>query len=524
MHKWPSIVTPAILTQGLFLAYALATTHHFTEDSVTYVREALVGGASSFHPHHLLYHGVMALVVRALAFGPADVESSMRAMQWANICFSTAAVLVFYQVCRTLGASLGAAAAFALLFGLASGFFEFSSQVEVYNITCLFLCVAALGMADSTARPGRRLLVGAGYYFAMCFHQVAVFLGVAIWIDEWGRGTGRARWAGLLRSLGLPLGAIGASYTGVGLALGHRTPAALWEWITRYAQAPFWGLGRLNAATVRELTVGIGKALVDVTHLPKWILAAAVLALGAFVGLRWPVRPRTKARQRFMLALLAWLMAYGLFMAWWTPGNVEAWIAATVPAFSILASLATGAEAARLPAVRRVAGWVALGACLTLMVATDIQAYRRDRAPNLAREAALQALAVVRPGDILLTVDTFKGAYFKLYLTGSGASIEAVNHGIALEAAAQAETAQFTPAVVAQIATRCRAARARGARCYVDAWVQRGAIPRFRYMKDLEPQQFKAILQDTFTLRPVTASATALVYEIAEIQAPPGPR
>jgi hypothetical protein len=516
MGNWSTKAAPVALALGLALAYTIATTHHVSEDSIKYVRDALAGGSSLFHPHHLFY-GVMAVVARAAGAGPEDVDGSLRAMQGANIFISVMAVLLFYRVCRQLGAATGGALALAGLFGLASAFFEFSSQVEVYNVTAAFMLLAALGLADRTESPGRRWLVAVGYFFAMGFHQVAVFLGVAIGIDAWGRGRGRARWTALLYSLALPLAAMGVCYVLVAVRLGHRTPDAFWRWLTAYAHLPFWGLGRPNAATLRELVVGTGKALADVTHLPKWILATAAGGLGAFAALHapaWPAEPR----RRFMLAMLAWLLAYGLFMAWWDAGNVESWIVATVPGFLLLAALSASPAAARLPVWRRRLAWGGLAACLAVVVATDVLAVRRDRVANLPQAAAQQLLPVARAGDLVLTVDTEKGAYFDLYLVGRGVTVEAIDLDLALEASRAG--GPFTPAVVERLAERWRSASSRGARCFVDAWIVRGEISPTRYMLQIDAAQFRALFEQTFALQPLPGREPPLVYEIRGLQAP----
>jgi hypothetical protein len=511
-------VAPTLLSATYGTTCLLALAHHLTEDSTKYVKDALVGGPELFHPHHLFYSGVMALAARLAGAGWDDLERSFRVMQVVNVATSTAAVVVFYRICRQIGAGRGAGLLFTLLFGLASAFFQFTSQVEVYNATTLFLCLAVLGMAMPEDHPHRRLLVGAGYFFAMGFHQVGVFLGVAILIDEALRPTGGRRGWRMAWSVVPPLAAIGACYAGVGLWLGHRTPGAFWNWLTMYAHLDTWGKGGWNAVTLYHLAVGAGKAVVDTTHLPNGIavLVASGLAIAAVVHL--PTVPRSGSRLRLLIALLGWLVSYGFFMAWWDAANVEAWIVASVPLFLILALLGMEDSANALPVWRRRVAWGSLATCLGLIVFADITYLRYDRRPDRVKQAALLFRRETSPGDLVIALDTQKAAYYELYLYGRDVKVEALGLEIAKDAAKDSGPTTFTQAIVSELIRRVQTVQARNGRCFVDPWIESGEIDPILHLRDIDPREFARRFDRTFLLQPLAPGAQATAYAIGGVR------
>jgi hypothetical protein len=108
-------------------------------------------------------------------------------------------------------------------------------------------------------------------------------------------------------------------------------------------------------------------------------------------------------------ALLAWLLVYGAFFAWWEPDNVEFWIASLPPLLLLLAW-----RVANLPGNWR-AFVVAGVACAMLVVNYDAITRRGDAANDLQRVVARELAARTTPADLLIIPDGLLELYLPHY-------------------------------------------------------------------------------------------------------------
>lgn len=512
-----STIVPVGLGVLLACIYGATLTNHLTGDSIQYAHAVLVGADRLLHPHHLFYHGLMALGVAAFGSRGADIEHDLGVMEAFNALISVAGVLVFYAICRRLGQGRPRAGLFALLFGLSSAYFAFSSQVEVYNITCLCLGLAILGLVPPLG--GRqRVLVAVGYFLAMGFHQMAIFFAPAILGAEWAAGRGRDFWRRIAVSLGAPLVAIAACYVIAGLALGFRDPRQLYRWLTLYQHLGFWGQGSLSVQTLRAFAAGAGKTLLDVTYEPEWMLALVGVCLLVYCGLHRDALSRPGPHRRLLVVLLLWLVPFAVFLTWWHADNVESWIVAGLGFFVMLAALQRGSAVHQRRTTDAVANGL-LAVCLALMVFECVRIQARNLQPNASREAALALRAVVRDGDHVLALNAKETAYYEVYTLGRGVHIESILE-VAAEAVERSDPGTFTDVLVDRCAQRAAVSRSSGGRYLLDAPLRHGNIDTIRHMRSFDRARFETLLAERFVLTPVPDAGRAVAYEITATRNP----
>jgi hypothetical protein len=282
---------------------------------------------------------------------------------------------------------------------------------------------------------------------------------------------------------------------------------------------PYWGHGRLDVETLRAVAIGAGKALVDVSHLQNWMILPPMLGLGTFVVLHGRSGVRSRHGGTLLLACICWFTGLGMFMSWWNAGNLESWIVAWVPLLLSVAIVETESARSMQPWQKRLA-WAGAFVCLGFMVSADLAALRQDRRPHWAREAALTLQDLAGDGDLVIAVDTEKGAYYDLYLHGRGIRVEPINLGLALEASRLEGASSFTGSLVRCIREHVLQVQAGGGSAFVDRWVMQGAISPVRNLRDIDLVEFERLMQQNFAMRPVGGTGRHLIFEIEPVQHP----
>jgi len=265
-------------------------------------------------------------------------------------------------------------------------FWYYSSEVEVYVFSALFLIVTfyTLLRYRNSGTPASYLVPSLFFCLAVLFHQTNVLFLPVLLTAFFLRPEHRVK--GIIRALFLITVLVGGAYLYVGFIVrGERTAAGFRHWLMGHAGRTDMGWGRVeNMYDVKKLAVGVGRTFVGghfvfktpllrdrvkdalqyksleeeeylVRHLPEW-LATVLLILSALVGLvllflvvNLFARMKIVAREYRYPALLGvvWLVPYCLFFSWWEPENVEFWIAPLLPfwmfmAFSLGAVLRSG--------------------------------------------------------------------------------------------------------------------------------------------------------------------------------------
>lgn len=514
---------PGVLLFAIFtVIYFVFRTNHLTEDSVGYAYRAVTSTGRTFHPHHLLYNALLKIVLFVLGERPGELERQLLILQSLNIIVSSLAVAVLYAIARVLGASLAVAIAFAAIFGLSDAFFRYSSQIEVYNITSLFLALAVLGLV--LPRNDRRSdwLVGSGFFAGMCFHQTALFFGAAIAAGELLSFREASLGGRLTRRLVLPLFAIGAAYMLVGVHHGRIGIGPVLHWMTTYAHSGYWGHGDLSLQNAGDAVVTFFRTFSDFgggSIVPSIGFAAAILAL---LGSRFLARAvSTRPRWRLITAMVTWIAFQAAFNMWWLSTNPEFWIVTTLPALVILMAVVCRANDPRVSSRnetreprRQAVTITALVVCLVSLIVPMPEHAEKNREPNLLREAGLVCKNIVRDGDHVFAVSSAQLSYYRLFTNRERVTVEHINGQIAREAVDRSTPETFTQALFDLFRERVREVRQSGGKCYIDAWVERGELSTIRNMVHVDPRAFHAALHSAFVLTPIYGNRTDPFFEV----------
>jgi hypothetical protein len=458
------LLLPAALL-GLLVIYGAGFSHHLTYDSLSYALEALEPSKLFFNPHHLLYNPVLWSVLSLAGIRPDGAPTDLTTLQAFNILVSLLAVATFYGVCRALRLAVGPALVVSVLFGMSRTFRTYSSQIEVYNLTALFLLLALLGLVQPPSSRLRWVLTPLAFFLSMCFHQTALFFAAAILVWElMTAGDGRLI-PRLLCNLVLPGAAIGLLYLVVAEHLGYHGLDGISYWMTLYAHTDLglWGKGDGSLHNLEQATVGL-----LTTFAPPRIVPFVGGLLIVYVVARVVEAPRRLLlHRRFFLAMIAWLVPAAVFTTWWTPWNNEFWLCPTIPIMMIAAGLGPGDDErdGTLPRSARVAHLALAGALLGMLAAAALFTFANRQPDSMRRDAAL-APSVAKPGDLILTGRMTAGLYYQIYLAGRRIDVLTVEDLASPDILLQCRPA---PICVADLLARsARATAARSGRVLVD--------------------------------------------------------
>ncbi len=349
-----------------------------------------------------------------------------------------------------------AALAAALLLGSSYAFWYYAVEVEVYTIAALFLigCLWLLLRLLRAPSPSLAAALGGMQALAVLFHQTNLLLCVpALLALLLARGAGadswRARGRLLLAYIGVLALLVGGCYLLVGVGVGG---AASWRellhWMTSYAHTGWWG-GPLTAATWGNLAQGLGDTLAQPGGTAAGLLLVGLLLARAHQV--WRGYPHE------VLVLLAWLLVYGGFFAWWEADNIEFWIAALPPALLLLA-LALANTPRWHTGV-----WLALAVAASMAALNaDAIVRRGDAARDTHREVMRMLARQSNPADLLLVSDGLQELYLPYYA--------ARDYAWSLNTALSERDGDW-PQACADVQAAIDAALARGAGVVVSAYV-----------------------------------------------------
>ena len=159
----------------------------------------------------------------------------------------------------------------------------YSSQIEVYNLTALFLLSALLGLVRPRRAGGARLLTPVRLFLAMCFHQTALFFGAAILAWELTDAMAIGRWPQAARNLVLPGAAIGLALprdrraSGLSRARRHQ----LLDDALRPLRLGLWGKGDVSLHTLVAAAIGLAS-----TFAPLRLAPVVALLLIIYIAAR----------------------------------------------------------------------------------------------------------------------------------------------------------------------------------------------------------------------------------------------
>ncbi len=393
----------AVLGLAACVVFILTRTRDVGGDGTVFalaVERVLEGHRPSwqfFHPHHVLYNPLAAVITGVLRYAGLQVL----ALDGGAILSALAGAAVvggLVVVLRQRGVGETTALLAAVGAGVSAGLWGFSTQMEVYTLEAL---AALVWLATVSRAQPKTLAVAGSVTFAILAHIAAGLLAVATAIRFWRRPV-RA-----LRAVGVGLAVAGLVITGAliagspGLSLSQRLERIVPASGASYLAAPSV---RGAAHAVAALGAWRWYETVKIFHRP-WprILTVSGGACALILLALVLVGAVGSVRRRARLGIMA-LLGCGVFIPlWlvWDTGNVEHTVVA-VPFLAVLAALGAQQLPARWGTV--LLGVAVVGLGVTNAVGSAIPQSRARNSRVWVEAAFIRAHTA--PGAVLLTTGT----------------------------------------------------------------------------------------------------------------------
>jgi hypothetical protein len=187
---------------------------------------------------------------------------------------------------------------------------------------------------------------------------------------------------------------------------GQSTPEAFMRWVNSYGNLGTWGGFRSD--TPANLVSGLSAALGHNYWLGRLLLLALVLTV-AILSAR-----AVRRVGPFAWALLAWVVTYLLFFAWWQPEVLKFWVLA-LPAACLLILVSTPWES--LSRVKRATSLAAGALVVLLLFATNAPEIwaKRDPMSDPARRVSDTLSRLTGPEDLIVLQASAAEHYLPFY-------------------------------------------------------------------------------------------------------------
>lgn len=395
---------PAGIALALGVLYYLAGPDQQTEDANRYLF-SIETGWRLWDPHHLLYCPAMRLVFLA-ADGVGAVSRAYNVARLANALVAGAGPVLLAMVALAAGARRTVAWGAAAVLALAPAWVRYSTVVETYHAPIAIMLAGLLVWLRARERDGAGWWLGAGAAFGLAglFHQSAALSGLALavatLIGNGGSPRERLRRTALVCAGGG--GVALAGFAAAGAALGHRTPAALLDWMRGLqGTSSIWGRWEHFAPSeMKRHAEAIGDAWLPFGRSALAGIALAVAGVAALVAARRTSLP--------VFAVIA-AFAHAVFNVWWAPWE---WEFVLLPGAWTLLAMAIAFDGA-LARVGEERARVAAGIAALLIIVAGGATWRqqalahRDRlaSRSVAVAFALEAVRASAGEDALLVAD-----------------------------------------------------------------------------------------------------------------------
>ncbi len=376
-----------------------------------------------YHPHHLIYvplnrqlhHWAKAI------FGIEDV---VLVAQMHNTFFGALGVALLYLLARNLQAPKWMAALGAACLLFSSGWWSFSTQIEVYvpATTCLLLLIADVQLRPARAFGWTRgILQALLLALAVLFHQTSVLfcLPLALWFWQ---SAGRKGIVHAVFVIGLAGLLSAGAYAWAIVQMGNPlTPDGISYFVFQYAamDQPGWGdWHHFGPVGLFELLRSQVSMLFRQWYASRafWVILFLLILVGIIGGnlrAQFKSRGQTPAQdpQRALRGLLlTWVGVSFLFFWWWLPQEVEFFIGTNTPLFllALMGSL-------RFMQARPTQAWRkwAMPGLTALVIGTNVgNVWTAHFEPNdMALDAA--ALDAAAPDDCAILTDSGTEQYIQ---------------------------------------------------------------------------------------------------------------
>lgn len=321
-----------------FILLFLLRSQDYSLDSLHYANQ-IESGTDMYHPHHLLFSPSVRLLLLFLQLFAANATAILAA-QLFNGLAGAFSVWLLFKILIKLGANLRQAALLSIAFLFSYGIWKFSSMVEVYLPSLVFLEALFLLIISAESRVlslPKMFLGGAFLAFSVLFHQSNILICIPLVFLGWSMG-GRKNllpMAGLLFTGGLltlSFYLFGMSQSGYGISLEafrefslkYELQNAQWGTFANFSPKGINQVFQSQTATV--FLPRLGKLAVFELLTAGWI---------GFVSISgWMKSRRANSAEKAVIrSLLLFLAIYYLFFLWWLPGELEFFIVTLFPLF-----------------------------------------------------------------------------------------------------------------------------------------------------------------------------------------------
>ena len=420
----PQCVLVAVTAAGLYWA---TFTNAITQDSISYAASAIKGGLADWlHPHHILYDALLACIARVTGATEQNLQS-LRVLQGLNLLLSASAAGVFFGVVRRLSGGRRSDYLLAALFVLSNGFWLYSSQIEVYNVSVLCILGTLLALVSEEQTGSQSWIAPViTSTLALTFHQTSIFFTIALAMYGAFAYRNRERNYFLLRYTVVPLAIVGLLYVAAAwYVVGSPSPGTVWEYMTTYAHVGQWG--RVEGKNFLKSLFGFVNSFLAIDQIRDGgltlSLGVGMIVFGLGAGaLLYSFRLRAIDRyrtRRYLGILIPWFVLHAVFVWWWYASNIEFWIA-MIPCVLLTYASALGARLAESRGFRSLT--MAGLACIVIaQTITNLGPIWRDRSEPSARvQTAVQLANGVSERDLVL-ITTHPGLvpFVQFFATGS---------------------------------------------------------------------------------------------------------
>jgi hypothetical protein len=328
-------------------------------------RERDAGWWVLWHPHHLLYSPVFAVLYRVTYHFLPNLDSWEFLRIW-NALASAGIILLLYRLLIRIAPGSPYPLPWLIFLGTSVTFFRYATDGSQYMVPSFFMAVASGGIWAFVSDKNPKYLVRAGFWLALSglFHQLAalcsLFILVALFFLVWGRkksGDGNYWiwfWWMAAITIGLPVAvyliveALALGPTGEFNLAGIIKYTTLLAGQKEYWNHSFWDGFRVNLITFMGFYF-FNPRTQWIIFSDIWFTAMASILVSFWITGILNIKKLKPNVKWWLIFSLIWVLPLLVFLSFWTPGNEFYHFFIVIP-LSCLAVI--GAESGRRPGKR----------------------------------------------------------------------------------------------------------------------------------------------------------------------------
>ncbi len=326
-----------VIVLGIVLIFYATRSSHFTGDSLDYA-VSIRTGHDLFHPHHILFNPVIRLILVSLSSFGLSVDA-VQAAQAHNILWAVITILALSLFVKRLFRSLFAGMSAGLLFMVLLGFWEYTTQVEVYvpAMGCLAVILMIISRSwDSPLTYSQKIGIVLFFALSVLYHQSCILFFIPLGYYLVIREKEKKEKKRSLFLLFLSLVLISVVYIIVFLKTAEDVSlTGFISYIFSYAfnPSPNWGtMKNVNLHGVGLLLLAQIRAMVYIPQHLYVLMAFVSAALMGFLCVWNAVMIfRREIFEKIRSFLFVFIAINFLFNLWWSPWEKELLIINLLP-------------------------------------------------------------------------------------------------------------------------------------------------------------------------------------------------